>query len=59
MVACDDLIVRVEFLTLLNLISSPLLTLFTGIYTFRKFTDTQNSDEQSTQQTVWFVQEVT
>lgn len=29
MVACDDLIVRVEFLTLLNLISSPLYYLYT------------------------------
>ena len=28
------------------------------MYTFRKFTDTQNSDEQSTQQMVWFLQEV-
>ena len=28
------------------------------MYTFRKFTDTHNSDEQSTQQLVWFLQEV-
>lgn len=28
------------------------------MYTLRKFTDTQNGDEQSTQQMVWFLQEV-
>lgn len=28
------------------------------MYTLRKFTDTQNGDEQSTQQIVWFLQEV-